>query len=214
MRPSGADWKRWVFFAAWPSVGSSPRKWVSVRFFAVPRLLKRHGLTVDDIDLWELNEAFAVQVVYCRDRLGIPNELLNVNGGAISIGHPFGMSGARMVGHVLIEGRRRNARYAVVTMCVGGGQGRARPRCSSYAEATRTMSTLFDRKTIDFLLFEVFRIESVCGQGRYAEHDRESLVTVLDLAEKIACDHLWTHAAKSDIEEPYLESGQTSARNS
>ncbi len=93
--------------------------------FAVPELLKVHGLKMDDIDLWELNEAFAVQVIYCRDRLGIPNELLNVNGGAISIGHPYGMSGARMVGHALIEGKRRGAKYVVCTMCVGGGMGAA-----------------------------------------------------------------------------------------
>ena len=93
--------------------------------FAVPKLLKRAGLTMDDIDLWELNEAFAVQVLYCRDTLGIPDDRLNVNGGAISIGHPYGMSGARMVGHALIEGKRRGARYVVCTMCIGGGQGAA-----------------------------------------------------------------------------------------
>ncbi len=93
--------------------------------FAVPKLLERTGLKMDDIDLWELNEAFAVQVIYCRDRLGIPNDRLNVDGGAISIGHPYGMSGARLVGHALIEGKRRGARYVVCTMCIGGGQGAA-----------------------------------------------------------------------------------------
>lgn len=93
--------------------------------FAIPKLLKRHGLSVNDIGLWELNEAFACQVIYCRDQLGIDNDKLNVNGGSISIGHPFGMSGARMVGHALLEGKRRGVRYAVVTMCIGGGMGAA-----------------------------------------------------------------------------------------
>ena len=93
--------------------------------YAIPKLLKKHNLSMNDIDLWELNEAFAVQVIYCRDKLGIPNEILNVNGGSIAIGHPYGMTGSRLVGHALIEGKRRKAKNVVVTMCIGGGQGAA-----------------------------------------------------------------------------------------
>ncbi|MDP3660493.1 acetyl-CoA C-acyltransferase [Phenylobacterium sp.] len=105
--------------------GCAPEEMGIGPVFAVPKLLERAGLTMDDIDLWELNEAFACQVIYCRDRLGIPNDKLNVSGGAISIGHPSGMTGARTAGHLLIEGKRRGAKYGVVTMCVGGGMGAA-----------------------------------------------------------------------------------------
>jgi acetyl-CoA C-acetyltransferase len=112
-------------FRGFVSAGCEPDEMGIGPVYAVPRLLKRHGLKVEDIDLWELNEAFAVQVLYCRDKLGIDPDKINVNGGAISVGHPYGMSGARLTGHALIEGRRRKAKYAVVTMCVGGGMGSA-----------------------------------------------------------------------------------------
>jgi acetyl-CoA acetyltransferase family protein len=112
-------------FRGFVAAGCEPDEMGIGPVFAIPRLLKRHGLKIDDIDLWELNEAFAVQVIYCRDKLGIPNEKLNVSGGSISIGHPYGMTGARCTAHLMYEGKRRGAKLVVVTMCIGGGQGAA-----------------------------------------------------------------------------------------
>jgi acetyl-CoA acetyltransferase family protein len=114
-----------LVFRGFQVAGCEPHEMGIGPVFAVPKLLNRCGLRLDDIDLWELNEAFAVQVIYCRDRLGIDPEKLNVNGGSIAIGHPFGMTGSRMVGTIANEMARRKARYGVVTMCIGGGQGAA-----------------------------------------------------------------------------------------
>jgi acetyl-CoA acetyltransferase family protein len=114
-----------LVFRGYAAAGCEPDEMGIGPVYAVPKLLKKHGLTVNDIDVWELNEAFASQVLYCRDKLGIPMDRLNLNGGSIAIGHPFGMTGSRLVGTIAYEMQRRKLRYGVVTMCVGGGQGAA-----------------------------------------------------------------------------------------
>jgi len=124
-RANAVGVKPLLVFRGYVAAGCEPDEMGIGPVYAVPKLLKKHGLTVDDIDVWELNEAFASQVIYCRDRLGIPMERLNLNGGSIAIGHPFGMTGSRLVGSIANEMQRRKARYGVVTMCVGGGQGAA-----------------------------------------------------------------------------------------
>src|SRR6266850_7745998 len=120
-----AEFGRWADIWELRSPAAHPRKWASGLSSRCPNCFGNKGLSVDEVGLWELNEAFAVQVLYCRDRLGIDPARLNVNGGAIAIGHPYGMTGSRLVGHALLEGRRRGVRYVVVTMCVGGGMGAA-----------------------------------------------------------------------------------------
>ena len=172
--------------------------------FAIPKVLARLGLKVSDIDLWELNEAFAVQVIYCRDKLGIPGDRLNVNGGAIAVGHPYGVSGQRLTGHALIEGKRRGAKRVVRDDVHRRRHGR-RWRVRSSLTPGRTMTL---RPTLDFLLYDWLDVESLQQRERFADHTRETFDAVLDTCERIAREKYAPFNRLVDTQEPHFD-GET-----